>query len=146
MTTAIKERCLHGHDRDWLPCSFCHPAETAILLGAPTTPEQHAAIAVKGAAMRSSNNFQVGDKHPRALKLEGKELAGCKVMHKAADATHTTRFHAVMACGHTAIIEGTILNTAERDGKKLSCKQCQLILSRDQRAKKSKMRKAALNG
>lgn len=114
-----EERCKHGNMKSWMPCSFCHPAE----LGAPSTPEQKAAVALKGAAMRTGpHSFEVTNS--RALNLEGQTLAGCYVLRRAADATHASRFLCKMSCGHEEVVTGSDLKMEAKAGKTVSCKAC----------------------
>lgn len=120
-----EKRCLHGNLRSWMPCSFCHPAELAIMLGSPVTPEQKAASAAKAAAMRSNGGgFTVDGKSQRALDLEGQTIGGCLVLRRAADATHASRFLCKMACGHEQIMAGTDLKQEAKAKELVTCKAC----------------------
>jgi len=93
------------------------------MLNEPTTPEAKAAVARKSATMKGMQ-LRSGADNKRTLKLEGETLAGCKVLRRAANATHATRFLSTMACGHDEIIDGTELKQAEKLGKTLVCSGC----------------------
>lgn len=136
------KRCRHGYDpTKWLPCPTCKPEETAVLRGAPSTPEQHAVVAVKSAAMRNG----IGEvmRNPRTLKLEGETLAGCQIGKTAHNSGSNTRFHAVMACGHEEIVVGTTVKFAHKKGQVLRCKACAKQYNLDQRIAKKAARKRA---
>lgn len=134
--------CQHGWRKasgSWLPCPACKTEETAALQGAPVTPEQHAAVAAKGAAMRNGA-LELDVRNPRTLALEGKTLAGCKVGKMAANATSNTRFHVEAACGHRAIIAGTDLKQAEKAGRVVKCPPCTRADGKAKRAQKREAR------
>lgn len=125
----MTERCPCGHDAAWLPCPKHHAAAVAAMLGAPTTTEQKAAVALKGAAMRTGpHSFEV--KNSRALDLEGQTLAGCYVLRRAADATHATRFLCKMACGHEEVVTGSDLKMEAKAGRIVNCKACAKVARR----------------
>ncbi len=97
-------------------------------------------VEVAKVAMRRRASANLGIQRPRhTLDLAGKTIAGCAVGREAAKATNTTRFHAVMACGHPQIVEGSTLMAAERAGKIVKCSACAKL---DYRAlRKSRARK-----
>jgi hypothetical protein len=72
----------------------------------------------------------------RSLDLAGKTLAGCVVDRMAANSTKQSRFHALMSCGHSQIVDGSELTAADRAKRTLKCSAC---IKADYRA----MRKAA---
>jgi hypothetical protein len=137
-----KLNCRHGWrlaEGSFLPCPLCKPSEARALQGEGTTVVEVAEVAAKRKA-----SARLGNQQPsRTLELSGKTLAGCSIGKMAADATANTRFHTVLACGHSKILDGTVIMTAERAGQIIKCPPCNRI---DAKAAKEAKRKAARDG
>lgn len=84
------------------------------------TPIKPAAPAPKRNSGLSNNVLRPS----RTLDLAGKTLAGCAVDRMAANATKQSRFHALMACGHSAIVDGSALMSAQKEGRIMKCVGC----------------------
>lgn len=128
--------CRHGFRSDfWLPCPTCRPEEAALIQGNSATAEQTAVQATN-----RKKSAMIGVPQPRLLELDGKTLAGCKVGHEAANATALTRYHVTFSCGHPGIANGTDLKSADKAGKVLRCKPCQVAESLRRKQENRKVR------
>ena len=142
VTTAI-EYCRHRFViRGFFTCPFCKPTET-------TEPEPAmvpAAAPTEDAPRRRAGLSNNVHRPSRTLDLAGKTLAGCVVDRKAADATRQSRFHALMACGHPLILDGSALMAAHKAGRVLKCVACTKADFLALRGKKRVTQKASGDG